>query len=217
MKIMFLTRSMQVGGAQRQLCLLSRELSRRGHEVSALLFYLGEPLDAELEAGGVRVIDLKKRGRWRNLGFLMRLIRIVRAERPDVVYAYLPVPNLLALLLGCVGGGTAIACGVRASDMISGKNDWLSRLALRLERRWVQHADAVIVNSRTGEQHLSRGTRRQNAVVIDNGIDADSFSFDERGRRQMRDAWGVGQATPVVGCVARLDPMKDHVTLRGIL
>jgi glycosyltransferase involved in cell wall biosynthesis len=213
LKIYFLTRSMQVGGTQRQMCLLSRELCRRGHEVSALLFYLGEPLDADLEAAGVRLINLRKRGRWRNFSFLIRLIRIVRAERPDVVYAYLPVPNLLALLLGYVGGGTAIACGVRASDMTSGKHDWLSQLALRLERRLVRRADAVIVNSRAGEQHLCRGARLHNVVVIDNGIDTESYSFDERGRRQMRGAWGVGQDTPVVGCVARLDPMKGHPTL----
>jgi glycosyltransferase involved in cell wall biosynthesis len=143
----------------------------------------------------------------------MRLIRVVRAERPDVLYAYLPVPNLLALLLGRVGGGTAIACGVRASDMTSGERDWLSRLALRLENQLVRHADVVIVNSRTGEQLLCRGTRRDNVVVIDNGIDTESYSFDERGRREMRGAWGVGQETPVVGCVARLDPMKGHPTL----
>src|SRR6266478_934913 len=117
MKIMFLVRSMGVGGAERQLCVLCRELLRRGHEVKVLLYYGGDPLDTELRDLGVRIIDLKKRGRWRNLDFLTRLIRAVRAERPDVLYALLPVSNLLALLMRYVGGGCAIACGVLATDV----------------------------------------------------------------------------------------------------
>lgn len=213
MKIMFLTRSMQVGGTQRQLCILGRELCRRGHDVSAMLYYLGEPLDAELEASGVRIVDLKKQGRWHIFSFVMRLIRTVRSERPAVVYAYLPMPNVLAVLLRYVGGGTAVACGVRASNMTIGKVDWLSRLALQLERRLVRHADMVIVNSVAGLQHLCRGRQPHNVVVIDNGIESESYRFDQRLREQMRSALGVDQGAPVVGCVARIDPMKDHVTL----
>src|SRR5215469_2310445 len=99
MKILFLMHSMAVGGTQRQLIVLCRELQRRGHEVTVLLHYTGELLDAELQERGVRIIDLNKRGRWHNFAFLIRLIQAVRAEQPDVVYAHLPLPNLLALLL----------------------------------------------------------------------------------------------------------------------
>jgi len=129
-------------------------LLRRGHEVNVLVYYGGDPLDTELRDLGVRIIDLKKRGRWRNLDFLTRLIRAVRAERPDVLYALLPVSNLLALLMRYVGGGCAIACGVRASDVTRSKLDGLTRFVARLERQLVRHADVVIVNSRTGARYL---------------------------------------------------------------
>ena len=210
---MFLVRSMGVGGAERQLCVLCRELLRRGHEVNVLVYYGGDPLDTELRDLGVRIIDLKKRGRWRNLDFLTRLIRAVRAERPDVLYALLPVSNLLALLMRYVGGGCAIACGVRASDVTRSKLDGLTRFVARLERQLVRHADVVIVNSRTGARYLYGARQFPNVVVIDNGIEAQTFAFDESGRRRMRGAWQARDDTPVVGCVARLDPIKDHVTL----
>jgi len=214
MKIMFLVRSMGVGGAQRQLCVMCRELLRRGHEVSVLLYYGGEPLEGDLRDLGVRIIDLKKRSRWRNLDFLARLIRTARAEQPDVVYALLPLSNLLALLLRHVGGGCAIACGVRASDVShQPKLDWLMRLAAQLERQLVRHADVVIVNSQTGARYLCGDRQFPNVVVIDNGIETQTLSFDESGRRRMRVAWEAQHDTPVVGCVARLDPIKDHVTL----
>jgi glycosyltransferase involved in cell wall biosynthesis len=212
MKITFLMRSMAVGGAQRQLCVLCSELLRRGHEVRVLLFYAGEPLDAELRELGVGIVDLKKGGRWRNLAFLLRLVRAVRAGQPDVLYAQLPVPNLLALLLPYLGVSCAIACGVRASEMTARVN-WLARLTLQLERRFVLRADVVIVNSQVGADHLCRGEQHPDVVVIDNGIETSRFSFDREGRRRMRRRWNAGDATAVVGCVARLDPMKDHVNL----
>jgi glycosyltransferase involved in cell wall biosynthesis len=213
MNVMFFVRSMGIGGAERQLCVLGRELLRRGHSVSVLLYYGGEPLEAELRELGVRIVDLKKSGRWRNFGSLLRLIRTVRAEQPDVVYALLPLPNLLALLLRIFGGGCAVACGVRASDAVQGKVNWLARMAAQLERRLVHFADVVIVNSQSGACYLGGERRIPNLVVIENGIDAQRYSFDDSGRRRMRSEWQVSGETPVVGCVARLDPIKDHVTL----
>ena len=159
MNIMFFVRSMGVGGAERQLCVLCRELLRRGHSVSVLLYYGGEPLEADLGELGVRIIDLKKRGRLHNLGSLLRLIRTVRAEQPDVVYALLPMPNLLALLLRIFGGGCAVACGVRASDAVQATLNWRARVAAQLERRLVRFADVVIVNSQSGARYLG-GERR---------------------------------------------------------
>jgi glycosyltransferase involved in cell wall biosynthesis len=213
MKIAFLMHSMAVGGTQRQLIVLCRELLRRGHEVTVLLHYTGEPLDAELHEHGVRVIDLKRRGRWDSLGLLMRLIRAVRAEQPDVVYAYLPLPNLLALLLRYLANGYAVVCGVRASDMTGARANWLVRMTLQLERQLVLHADLVVVNSQTGARHLCRGRQYQHVVVIENGIEPERFHYDEGGRRRKRAAWHAAEGTPVVGCVARLDLMKDHATL----
>jgi glycosyltransferase involved in cell wall biosynthesis len=213
MKIMFLMHSMAVGGTQRQLIVLCSELVRRGHEVTVLLHYTGEPLDAELRHRGVRIIDLKKRGPWRNIGLLIRLVRAVRGEKPDVVYAYLPLPNLLALLLRYLGDGCAVVCGVRASDTTQSKLDWLMRSTGRLERHLVRHADVVTVNSRAGARYLCGERPFPNLMVIENGIDTEAFSFDATGRRRMRGAWQVANGTPVVGCVARLDPIKDHATL----
>jgi glycosyltransferase involved in cell wall biosynthesis len=123
------------------------------------------------------------------------------------------MPNLLALLLRILGGGCAVACGVRASDAAQTTLSSLARLAAQLERRFVHLADVVIVNSQSGARYLGGEGRIPNLVVIDNGIDAQRFSFDGSGRRRMRREWQVAGDTPVVGCVARLDPIKDHVTL----
>jgi len=213
MKIVFLVRSMGVGGAQRQLCVLCRELMARGNEVVVLLYYGGEPFEAQLRELGVRIVDLEKRGRWRNFTFFRRLVRTVRAEQPDVLYALLPASNLMALLLQFLGGRWLLACGVRASDVSQPGLDWLTRLAARLERLLVRYADLVIVNSETGARHLCGDRSCPNVVVIHNGIEARAFAFDAGARRRLRESWGLPEAAQLIGCVARVDPMKDHETL----
>src|SRR5207302_11205694 len=91
------------------------------------------------------------------------------AEQPDAVYACLPLPNLLALLLRHLGNGCAVVCGVRASDMTRARVNRLVRMTLQLERQLVLHADMVVVNSQTGARHLCRGKQYEHVVVIENG------------------------------------------------
>ena len=49
MNIMFLIRSLEVGGAERQLASLARGLQEAGHDVSVVVFYPGGKLEADLE------------------------------------------------------------------------------------------------------------------------------------------------------------------------
>ncbi|MEK7801721.1 MAG: glycosyltransferase, partial [Pseudomonadota bacterium] len=94
--VMFLARSLERGGAERQLVLLATGLAARGHLVSVAVFYGGGIYEAELASAGVRIVDLRKQGRWDFLPFLCRLVRVLRIERPATLHGYLTVPNVLA-------------------------------------------------------------------------------------------------------------------------
>src|SRR5207248_2823058 len=99
MKIFFLIRSLGLGGAERQLVLVARGLHERGHEVVVATFYSDGALEKELREAGVLIRPLHKQGRWDVVAFLLRLIRVVREERPDIVHSYLPDPNLMGVAL----------------------------------------------------------------------------------------------------------------------
>ena len=77
-KIVFLVRALDYGGAQRQLVTLANALDKDRFDVTVISFYSGQPLEQEL-ADDVRFISLDKRGRWDLIGFLRRLIRELRA------------------------------------------------------------------------------------------------------------------------------------------
>jgi len=90
--ILFLIRSLERGGAERQLVLLASGLRRQGWLVAVACFYAGGPFQGDLERAGVQVINLAKRGRWDMFGFLWRLMRMFRKNAPRYC------PRLLA---GC--------------------------------------------------------------------------------------------------------------------
>lgn len=208
-KLWFLARSLDHGGAERQLLVLARRLRDEGHDVGVAVFYPGGGLEPGFHQAGIPIYAFHKKGRWDVFGFLRDLVRWVRRERPSVVHAYLTVPNVLSILLKPWVPGLKVVFGVRVSDLE--RYDALSRWSFRLECRLSRWADLVIANSRAGrEYHLKRGFPAHTLKVIPNGIDTLDFRPDPVARRATRADWGVDDDAFLIGLIGRFDPMKDH-------
>lgn len=212
MRILFLVRSLDYGGAERQLSLLAPGLARRGHDIGVAVFYAGGPLTHLLEDAGVRVINLGKGGRWSIGRFVPRLVRAARSFAPDVLHGYLPVPNILCgALKPLLPRGTRVVFGIRASNVALSSYDRLSALSYWLEVGMARIADLVICNSDAGLlTAVGRGIPEDRLAVISNGVDVDLFRPDPSARRELRAEWRMGEEERLVGLVGRLDPMKGH-------
>ena len=211
MKILFFIRSLEVGGSQRQLAMLSDGLTRRGHEVVAAVFYTGKEIELTPSQSAIRVVALGKSGRWDIIGPLTRLRRLMLTERPDVIYAFLPMQTVLAALLRPRRLAARLVFGIRGSQVESDRYDSLIALVYRLEARLASRADLIIANADAGRADaIRRGFPSDRIAVIANGIDTNVMRPDADGGRKQRRAWGIADDAFVIGCVARFDPMKDH-------
>jgi glycosyltransferase involved in cell wall biosynthesis len=209
MRIAFLIRALDIGGAERQLALLAEALVRSGHGVAVFVFYGGRSAEARLAAAGVEVHDLRKARRWDVASFGWRLVSSLRRFAPDILYSFLPSANVVAAMANPFIGARVV-WGIRAADMQSPSYDWLGRVVNRVESVLARRADGIIANSQAGyDFHVARGYPATKMAVIRNGIEAGSFRFDAAARARLRSAWGVGQDV-LVGIVGRLDPMKGH-------
>ena len=171
MKILFFIRSLEVGGSQRQLAALAAGLARRGHEVAIVMFYDGGPNEDSLSSLGVRLIHLRKAGRWDIFGPFARLCSIIRAERPDILYPFLPTQNTLAALLVPRRDRGRLVFGIRAAGMRAEHYDALAGPIYRLEAWLSRRADLIIANAESGRADaVRRGMPGERIVVIPNGI-----------------------------------------------
>jgi glycosyltransferase involved in cell wall biosynthesis len=142
---------------------------------------------------------------------LVRLRRLFLSERPDLIYAFLPMQTTLAALLLPTSLETKLVFGLRAGGMQLRHYDALNALTYRSEAWLSRRADLIIANAHAVRvDATARGLPADRIVVVPNGIDTDLMRPDKEAGRALRRTWGVSDEAFVIGCVARLDPMKDH-------
>jgi glycosyltransferase involved in cell wall biosynthesis len=209
LKILFIARQLNIGGAERQLVTLANELAARGHEIVIASFYTGGALSKKLDAG-VRLVSLEKRSRWDLLSLCMNSLRVVRQERPEVVHGWMFTPDLMATVARIFNPQVKLFWSVRVSNLDT-VTDWMEKVAAWLEGKSSRFADCIVVNSLTGLEHaVSVGYPRNKMLFIPNGIDTKTFYPDDAGRERVRAEWGVGQSQKVIGNIARFDRVKNH-------
>ncbi|NER34627.1 MAG: glycosyltransferase [Oscillatoria sp. SIO1A7] len=212
-KVVFLVRSLDYGGAQRQVVTLVTALSKKKFDVTVACFYSGQPLEKDLKNSNVRMVSLNKGGRWDLFGFWATLLSEIGSLQPNIIHGYLGVPNILTIFLKPFFPSCRMVWGLRNSQMDLKRYDWLRQLSVELESLLSRFADLIIVNSHAGLADLiKKGFPGQKMIVIPNGIDTERFKPDPESRLGFRAEWGISPNTVLIGLVARLDPMKDHKT-----
>ncbi len=207
------TRSLDTGGAERQLVELVRAMPASDFSWTILTFYGGGALEREVATlPNVRLRCLGKRGRWDVAGFLWRLVRAVRRANPDVVHGSLGVANEAALLAGRLARRPVVwRLGAASGDF--GLYDWAFRGIFRVGGLLSSWPEAIIFNSCAGcAHHLAHGWSPQVATVVPNGFDHDRFRPDPAAGLARRREWGIDDEAVLIGIAARLDPIKDHDT-----
>ena len=213
MKILHVITCLDDGGAEASLYRLCSHDGENRHVVVSLMD--GGKYGPLLRAAGVDVHCLgMPRGQVTVRG-LWRLWRLLHAERPTVVQTWMYHADLVGGVLARLAGVRAVCWGIRHSNLESGKSRratiWVARLDAVLSR-WVPAA-IVCCAAQARDVHVRLGYAAEKFVIIPNGYDVGRFRPDAAARARLRAEWGVPDAVPLLGMVARFDPQKDHANL----
>lgn len=146
------------------------------------------------------------------LSFL-RLVGIIRRERPDIIMTWLYHADFLGTLATALTRTPCLIWNLRCSDMDLTQYKPTTRRVLSLLVRLSGRPWAVTSNSAAGQAvHAALGYRPRRWVVLPNGFDLTTWHPDAADRAAVRTAWGLAPKDQAIGLVARVDPMKDHAT-----
>lgn len=168
-----------------------------------------------LRAAGITVHTLgMARGRITLRGF-MGLRRLIAGARPCAVQTWMYHADLIGGLAARLAGVRAVAWGIRNSGAHLERSSRSARMVLRACAllSGVLPGAIVCAAQDAAERHAAKGYRRDRMVVIANGYDLSRYAPDTAARERVRGQWGLAGDVPVIGCVARWDPLKDHANL----
>ncbi|NPD69525.1 glycosyltransferase family 4 protein [Lichenicola cladoniae] len=193
---------------------LMQGLRARGHEVVGVC--ADGPLLADVRADGFRVEALpmaRSLSPVAQLRAFGALVRLIRAEQPDLVHAHMPISGVLARF-------AARLCGVRViaytchGFLFNQPGRWPRRIvALVLEWCAGRVTDRFLTVSEEEARDARRLRIHSQAIAIGNGRPPARFHPDAQARTRLRAELGVPEATIVVIVVSRLVRHKGHPEL----
>jgi glycosyltransferase involved in cell wall biosynthesis len=186
------------GGAEQQLYELVRGIDRqRFHCVVYCLSERTDPFGEMIAATGVAVKTLPHRRRL-ELGRILTLARLARADRIDVLHAFLVHASGYAWPAQRLAGVPCLITSARSGRTAGGVRDWIIGRAF-------QSSDAVICNGEAVREFIAHRYSAPTAKcrVIYNGVDLTRFS------PRSASAPALDHQGPTIITVGRLVAEKD--------
>ncbi len=150
---------------------------------------------------------------------LFALWRILRAEKPQVVQTWMYHADLIGGVAARFAGISRVYWGIRNNRIdqchAASSTPRIARLCARLSR--IIPKKIICCSQEAAEAHKALGYRAEKFIVIPNGYDLSCFAPNGDARQELRALWGIPPKVPLLGMVARYDPMKDHRNLLDAL
>jgi glycosyltransferase involved in cell wall biosynthesis len=207
MRIFILSTSMGMGGADQQVFILAQAMRAKGHEVRIVALAPLGAMGLEAQRAGIptQSLDLL-----RNLGIVprfFRLIRMIRAWKPDVLHSHMvhanliaraarpfaPVPALVSTIHSINDGGTLRMAAYRLSSGLVDRFTIISRLA----------AEHYIAIGAVPEARLQ---------VVPNAVDTARFRRLPHVRTSIRRELSLDDSFTWIA-VGRFEAAKDYSTM----
>ena len=212
MRAVFITSSLTTGGAEMMLLKLLQHLDRSRFDPYVVSLRTMGEVGPSIEALGIPVLALGMNPGLPNPLMLFKLVRYLRAVKPDVVQTWMYHADLFGGVAARLAGCPHVVWGLRNSNL---DPQLTKRATLRVVRAcaavssWLP-SRILSCSTRAVAVHAAVGYQADKMHVIPNGFDLGRFQPDGQARQSVRAELGLAPATPLVGLMARYDPQKNH-------
>jgi glycosyltransferase involved in cell wall biosynthesis len=204
--ILHLTPGLALGGAERMLLALVRDLDKEKYNIKVCCWRGKRELKKAVEEAGAEVIDLRQES-GNILKVSLKLRKVIKNNNIQLIHSYLFDADLCAFLAGKTTGVPIIVSTVPSFTFLRSKKHQLRYKVLSL------FFDTFIPISEAISQYMIKNckiTSRKVTVVHPGFLDKFSNPNDEEETKGLRKEFGLTGTDIVIGTVARLDPRKGY-------
>ena len=170
MRVLYLSTSMGMGGADKLILTAAQEMRSRGHEVLIVSLTALGPMGLEARSIGVPTESLEMPRGFPDPRGLARLVHLVRSWKPDILHSHMVHANLMARALRLLVPLPALVSTIH--NIYEGGPVWMA--AYRLTNRLV---DQMTIISQAAADRFVRESiiPKELLRVLPNGVDIASF------------------------------------------
>ncbi len=206
-QIVFLTGQLGLGGAEKQLYLLTRSLVRRGWCVTVITLNggAGDFWEGPIQDAGIQLLSIpagtSKAHR------LLALTKMLVSIRPAIVHSWTIYANIYAAVAGRLSG-TRCRIGSERANHVSSRRDvgnfWYPQSLRGL--------DALVTNSLSAARYLQTFAPKLRTFVVPNGVEIPMPPSNEE-KELLRKEIGLPESALVIGGIGSFVPRKGFIRL----
>ena len=211
-RIAYCVDTMQIGGTELNALRTAERMDRSRFEISVISLQPDGPLADRYRAAGIPVHAYRLRSLYAadSVRQGLRLMRWLRRERIEILHCHDLYANLFAAPWGRMARVRTVITSRRWLHPLRNRQlEIANRIVFRVGHRVLVNS-AAVANSVTATDGVSPAR----VLIVSNFVGGGAFArMSSAAKAQIRAELGIPSDALVLGCIARLAPVKDHATL----
>tara|TARA_Y100001933_G_scaffold264744_1_gene332209 strand:+ start:94336 stop:95496 length:1161 start_codon:yes stop_codon:yes gene_type:complete len=214
-----------LGGAQKNTVLCCKAQVAAGHRVILAYGPIYGPegsLLTEAQNAGVETVELSSMRRailpHHDLISYFQIRKLIKQTKPDIVHTHSSKAGITGRLAAWQGKVPGVLHTVHGLPFHDKQPRWIHQTYVMLERFAAKRCHKIvgITQAMIDAFIEKRIGKTEQFAIIPSGVSVEEFATPTASREVTRQAYGIPNDVPVVGIVARLDPLKGHHDLLDI-
>ena len=226
MKILHIITRLILGGAQKNTVMSCAAQVAAGHEVALAYGPIYGPEGSLLEdakASGATLHEIPSMRRsiqpHKDVACYFALRKLIREFKPDVVHTHSSKAGVIGRAAAWKENVPAVIHTIHGLPFHERQSKLVHGIYVAAERYAAKRCHKLVgITQAMCDAFEQHGIgRREQFAVIPSGVEVDKWQPSDTPRDVTRRAYGIPEAAPVIGLLARLDPLKGQDDLIDIL
>ena len=212
-KIIYIITGLNVGGAEFVLLRLLMKINKKKYDPLVITLREKGIMGERIERLGINIYNLQIDSIVNLIPGLIRLFRIMRKFKPQIVHTFLIQSALIGGIVAKLFKKVTIIWNIFSNDLSLQSNKFRNVLIFKLCSHLSKIIpNKIIIDSKAAYlEQKGLGYKCEKMEIIHNGVDINIFSPNKLKRNEYRQQY-FEENEIVIGLIARFHPVKGHDT-----